>query len=368
MRILFLNWRCLKHPKAGGAELVTHRIAERLVRWGHDVTLFTASFPGATPEEEMDGLRVIRCGGQVSVHWEAARWYRRQGQCAFDVVIDEINTIPFFAPLYAGVPVVAYINQLAREVWWHEAPRMLAWCGYIVEPWYLKAYRRTPVVTISASTADDLVALGHTAPRHVIPMAIDLEPLACLDDCEKEAGPTLVHLGRLAPSKRIDHAIEALGILRAQRMPEAQLWIIGQGDIGEQDRLKDLASARGLEESVRFWGGVSDAEKATLLQRAHVLVACSVREGWGLSVTEANAMGTPAVVYDVPGLRDSTRHGETGIVCQEDAPAGLAEGIARLLGDAGEYNRLRQGAWEWSKTFSWDATASAFVAALPTSV
>ncbi len=343
---------------------MTHRIGERLAAWGHEVTLLTASFPGASSEEELDGVQVIRRGGQLSVHWEAAKWYRQQGQGAFDVVIDEINTIPFFAPLYAGVPVVAYINQLAREVWWHEAPRMLAWCGYIVEPWYLKAYRRTPVVTISASTADDLVALGHTAPRHIIPMAIDLEPLACLDEPKKEARPTLVHLGRIAPSKRIDHAIEALGILQAQGTPEAQLWIIGRGDVRENARLRDLAYARGLEESVRFWGGIPDEEKTRLLQRAHILVACSVREGWGLAVTEANAMGTPAVVYDVPGLRDSTRHGETGLVCQENAPASLAEGIATLLQDPAAYGRLQQGAWEWSKTFNWDATARSFAEAL----
>jgi len=366
MRILFLNWRCLRHPKAGGAELVTHRIAERLVGWGHDVTLFTASFPGAPAEQEIDGVSVIRRGGQLSVHWEAAKWYRQQDQGAFDVVIDEINTIPFFAPLYARTPVVGFIHQLAREVWWYEAPKPLAAIGYLLEPLYLRAYRDVPVITVSGSTAKDLERLRHRSTVHIIPEAIDLKPLDSLDDSDKESTPTMIHLGRLAPSKRIAHAIQALAILHAQGIPEAQLWVVGRGDLSELERLERLVDDLDLRDTVCFWGAVSAEEKAMLLQRAHVLVACSVREGWGLVVTEANAMGTPAVVYDVPGLRDSTRHTETGIVCTENSPSCLALNVKKVLTKAHFYSQLRRTAWEWSKTFSWEATAMAFASVLTT--
>ena len=364
MRILILNWRCPIHPSAGGAELLTLRIAERLVGWGHAVTWFAAAYPGADHDGVINGIRVVRAGSQATVHLHAYGWYRRHAQGQFDVVVDEINTIPFFAHCYTRLPSVAFILQLAREVWWYEARLPLASLGYILEPLYLLAYRRSPVITISESSAESLRAHGLRGPITVIPMATDLasEPALPLL-AEKEAEWTLVCLGRVVASKRVDHAIRALPHLRAMGF-SVRLWVVGAVAPGYRIRLARLAATLAVGERVTFWGKVSADQKHELLRRAHLLVACSVREGWGLMITEANAVGTPAVVYDVPGLRDSTRTGETGLVCETASPEGLARSLSRLLSDPHEYTRLRAAAWEHSRTLTWDRTARGFLAAV----
>jgi glycosyltransferase involved in cell wall biosynthesis len=364
MRLLILNWRCPTHPKAGGAELLTLRVAERLVRWGHQVTWFAAAYPGAAPEEIISGIRIVRAGGQATVHWRARHWYKRYGQGQFDIVIDEINTVPFFAHRYAEVPTVALIMQLAREVWWYETPLPLAAIGYVVEPLYLLAYRHSPVITISHSSAESLRAHGMCGPLAVIPMGTDFRPEPVLPGLDvKETQWTLVCLGRVVPSKRVDHAIRALPMLRAHGI-FVRLWVLGSAAAGYRRRLEQLAGKLGLGDAVTFWGKVDEDQKRGLLRRAHALVACSAREGWGIMVTEANSVGTPAVVYNVPGLRDSTRNGETGLVCETQSPAGLAAAVGQLLGDPPTYERLRRLAWEGTRALSWDATAQAFLKVL----
>jgi len=356
--ILILNWRDVANPRGGGAERVTHEIACRWAAWGHDVTLFCASFPGAVAEELVDGVRIVRRGSQQTVHWEAFQYYRTRGQGRYDAIVDEVNTIPFFTPLYAREPVIMYSNQLAREVWRYEAPFPLSAVGYAAEPLYLQAYRRTPVMTISQSTADDLRALGLRGPFHLVPMSVDTCPLESLPSvATKETTFTLVFVGRVVPSKRVDHIVRALALLRHLGVEGVRLWIVGSWDEAYRSQLDARIAALGLTDDVTFFGHVDAATKENLLTRAHVFVMTSAREGWGLVVTEANALGTPAVVYDVPGLRDSTRDGETGIVCRPAMPLALARGVASLYRDPALYARLRRQAWMDARQLSWDRTA-----------
>lgn len=356
--ILILNWRDIAHPRGGGAERVTHEVALRWVSWGHRVTMLAATFPGAQPEEVIDGVRIVRRGSQGTVHWEAYRYYRRflRGRC--DLIIDEVNTIPFFAPLYAREPVLMYSNQVAREVWRYEAPFPLSTIGYLAEPWYMQPYRHTPIMTISASTEHDLRRMGLRGPSHIIPMSVDTPAPARLPSLDsKERQFTLVFVGRVVPSKRVDHMIDALGLLHEGGLTEARLWIVGSWDDAYRRALDARIAASGLGDSVTFFGRVDAAEKERLLARAHLFLMTSVREGWGLVVTEANALGTPAVVYNVSGLRDSTRHGETGMVCARNTPTDLARTVATVWADAALYKRLRARAWMAVIELNWDRTA-----------
>ncbi len=358
-RILILNWRDISHPRAGGAEKVTHEIARRWAQWGHHVTQFSALYPGAAPEEEIDGVRVLRAGRQATVHWEAFRGYRRRLLGCCDVIVDEVNTIPFFAPMYAREPVVMFCNQLAREVWHYEAPFPLGMVGYLAEPWYLQAYRRTPIITISDSTRSDLRRLGLRGPSTLIPMALDGPVATDLPSLEeKQEHLTLIFVGRVVPSKRVDHVIRALHYIHRRGHPEARLWIIGSCDDRYRRALEKLIAELSLGESVAFWGWVDEATKQRCLARAHVVVMTSVREGWGLAVSEANAVGTPGVVYDVPGLRDSTLHAQTGIVCTRNDPESLATSILALCGNRDYYARLRYAAWSMARQLTWDRTAT----------
>jgi glycosyltransferase involved in cell wall biosynthesis len=275
------------------------------------------------------------------------------------VVIDEINTMPFFTPFWAGIPIVSLIFQLAREVWWYESKFPLNALGFLLEPWYLRAYRHVPSVTISNSTKCDLERLGFTYGITVIPIGIEQ---VRIDAIAKSAIPSFLYVGRLAPSKRIRDIIEAFGIFH-RGAGSGRLVLIGEGDPRYTKELQRLIEIEALEGSVELLGRVSAGEKQRRMMEAHVLLVASVREGWGLVVTEANACGTPAIVYDVPGLRDAVRHGETGIIV-EPKPRKMAEAMFLLWTDIERYRRLSAAALTWSQQFSPDTAAEAFRAAL----
>lgn len=358
MKLLFLSWRDPRNPRAGGAELYTHEVARRLVARGDTVEWFVANFDGASPQEDLDGVRIVRSGKQWSVHAQAYRHYHRMRQMDFDAVIDEVNTIPFFTPLWARIPSLLLIYQLAREVWWRESVFPINAVGYAVEPAYLRLYRRTPSLTISASTESDLRHLGFTAPITVLP--IGLEPMT-VPTVAKDSVTTFVFVGRMAPSKRVHDIVEAFAIYR--KNAAGRLWLIGDGDDGYVRSLHTRVRAAGLEPDVEFLGRLSTDEKHERMARAHVLLMASVREGWGLSIAEANACGTPAIAYDVHGLRDAVRDGETGLLVPA-TPARMASAMSELASHSDMYSRFVEAGRRWSATFSFDNVTDAMRSAI----
>jgi glycosyltransferase involved in cell wall biosynthesis len=312
VRILVFNWKDLDHPAAGGAEVFTERVAEQLVARGHEVTLFVATVAGRPEREVRNGYQIVRRGSRFTVYREARAFWRSEGSSWADVVLDEVNTRPFLTPRYVrDRPVLALFHQLAREIWKYEMPFPVSVAGrYWFEPRWLRAYRDVPTITVSASSAASLAAYG-LGDVEVVPQGS--EPIVA-PDVVKEPTPTVVFLGRLNAMKRPDDAIEAVRTIRA-RHPDVRLWVLGDGP-----RLEELQ--RRNDEFVELFGHVSATERELRLARAHVLVATSVREGWGLNVSEAAACGTPAIGYAVPGLVDSVP--ASGGLLVEPGPAALA--------------------------------------------
>lgn len=343
--------------------MLTHEHARRLVERGHRVTLFVGAVEGQPGKETIDGVDLIRCGGPVTTRLHAFRWYRRaqREKVHFDVVVEEINTLPYFAPWFTAAPVVLWMHQLAREVWWYEAPRPLAAVGFLLERSYLRLYRKNPALVLSASTRQDLLELGFSADHvQIVPPGIEPgDPAAALS--EKEDG-LLVYVGRITPSKRVDHLVEALARVRRSGI-EARLEIVGAGEPSAQAAVERVARGRGIEGHVRFSGYVDEQAKRDLLARAALTVMASAREGWGLAITEANSVGTPSVVYDRPGLRDSTIHERTGLLTSPN-PQALADGIIRALTEPDLYAHLQAGALAWSREFTWERASTAFEKAL----
>jgi glycosyltransferase involved in cell wall biosynthesis len=304
MRVLFVNWRDSSNPEAGGAENFTEEIGRRLVQLGHPVTIFTSSFSGSDAVSSRFGMNVIRDGGRYTVY-SRARDFVKHHTAEFDIIIDEINTVPFqIHKLHQKKPVVALIHQLAREIWFYETRFPLNAIGYyLLEPRWLRAYRDVRTITVSASTREDLYNIGFK-DVHTVHNGISIVPLD--ESPNKQSTPIIIFLGRLVKCKLPDHAIKAFEHIRSS-FREAELWILGDG------YLRTKLESKGID-GVRFFGRVSDREKFAALRKAHILLVPSVREGWGVSVIEANAMGTPAVGYDVPGLRDSIVDGVTGFL------------------------------------------------------
>lgn len=351
MHIYLLNWRDMKHPRSGGAEVLTHGVFRRLVERGHRVTWFSGAFRGGAREETVDGIHIVRGGNAVTVRAHAYWYFRSLGGA--DLIVDEVNTLPFFTPLYANVPVVAFICQLAREVWFFEARRGAAEIGHLLEPLMLRPYANLPVMTISASSAQSLSELGFKGRQAIMPMAItqyDAPAPLPLDKRDQ----TLVVLGRVTPSKRLEQSIHALGLLPEQYR-SIRLAVVGDGSAEERRRLMTIANEVGVANRIDWHGFVSEEHKRALLAKSRALVMTSVREGWGLAVTEANLAGTPAVAYRVPGLRDSVQHEKTGVLTAE-SPRGLAEGLSWLFADNQRYLNMAAAAQAAARTLSWDAT------------
>ena len=319
LRILAYNWRDLAHPRAGGAEVYLQSVAREWVSCGHQVTVFSAAVAGRPAEEFLDGVRVLRRGSRTGVYREAERYWRRAGAGHYDLVLDCVNTRPFMCPRFArSVPVVALIHQVAREVWRYETPWPISVVGrYLLEPRWLRAYRDVPVVTVSESSRESLAEYGLRRVTVVPEGWVPTVPAPV----EKESAPTVVFIGRLSANKRPEHAIAAFGLVRRQ-LPDAQMWVIGSGP--QEERLRTVAGP-----GVTFLGHLPEDAKRDRLGRAHALVATSVREGWGLVVTEAAASGTVAIGYDVAGLRDSI--GASGGVLTRADPGSLARGLVELL-------------------------------------
>lgn len=347
MRILFVNWRDIRNPEAGGAEVFVQEVATRWLAQGHEVALLTSGFAGAPARESIDGVTVDRIGRlrNGSFHLLAQkRLARLQG---FDAVIEGINTIPFFTPLWRRLPpTVALIYQLAVEVWDAELPPLAATVARWVEPKLLRPYRHIPVVTISESGRSELIAAGLRNVTVIEPGRSEVPPLA---NTAKEAVPTVLFAGRLAANKRPDHAVEAFRQISSTR-PDARLWIVGQGPM-------TAVLERSLPGGAELLGHVSRVELYERMARAHCLLVPSVREGWGLVVTEANTVGTPAVGYDVPGLRDSIRNGTTGLLAKAGDVGSLADQAGRILDDVELRTSLSSEAARLAASYSWSRTA-----------
>ncbi|HVP16458.1 MAG TPA: glycosyltransferase family 4 protein [candidate division Zixibacteria bacterium] len=338
----------------GGAEVFTHEVLKRWAAAGHKVTLFTAKFRGSKQNEVDDGVNIVRSGGTYSVYWKAREYYRRYfSKEEYDVVIDEINTVPFLASKFVrrGEKVVALIHQLAREYWFYETPFPASYFGYyLLEKRWLKNYRKIPTVTVSESSRKDLAELGFEKV-FVVGEGLNFEPLEKSD--EKTDFPVIVFVGRLKRAKRPDNAVEAFRMIK-QRVPNAELWIIGGGYLREK-------LVRNAPEGVRFFDPLSNKERRDLIKKSWVLVNPSVREGFGLNVIEANALGVPSVAYNVAGLRDAIVDGITGLLSIPKSTEDLANAVIRILADADLRNRLSEEALVRARNFNWDKVADEFM-------
>jgi glycosyltransferase involved in cell wall biosynthesis len=356
LRLLWLSWKDIKNPASGGAEVFTHEVARRLIGKGHEVDLFTSRFRHSLPSEDIDGVNITRDGGKYMVYTRAREYYKKfKGR--FDVVIDEINTRPFLTPLFVKEkPILAMFHQLAREFWFYETFFPISYLGYYyLEEQWLFRYKNIPTVTISNSSRNDLAAMGFKK-IFVVPQGLSAIPLRTT--VEKDSRPTLVFLGRLKKAKLPHHAIQAYSLIK-ECMPDAKLWIIGSGYM-----LNDLQKYK--VDDIEFYGHVTNQQKCDLLSKAHLILVPAVREGWSLAVTEANAMGTPALGYNVQGLRDSIVDGETGILVRENSPYGLAQSTISLLKDPLRLCKMSSNALAFSKRFSWDNTSEEFEKVLKT--
>ncbi len=359
MKILALNWNDLKNPHAGGAEVHLEELLRRLVRRGHDVTLFCSGYNGCQPEETVEGIRIIRRGNRFNFNLVAPFHLRRLAKDnRFDLLVEDINKIPFYTPLYLDLKTLVVVPHLFATTVFQEINFVLGSYIYLAERPMVTVYRGLPFNVISQSTADDIAQRG--VPRNnisVIHCGIDRDTYSVAPGVAKYDRPTILYLGRLKKYKSIQHLIRAFVFVREQ-LPEARLMIVGTGDY--LSTLQSLVGSLNCNEHVEFTGFVSQQEKVERMRRAHVAVLPSLKEGWGLTNIEANATGTTVVAADVPGLRDSVKDGSTGFLYPYGNVNQLAEKLLMILTDDQRRVRLERGGLEWADQFDWDVAAGRF--------
>jgi len=358
MKILWLNWKDTAHPGAGGAEVVLWELAQRMLATGHQVTLLTCGYAGASSQETVDGIDIIRVGFNRYMHsLQALSHYVRHLRGKFDIVIEVVNTAPYFGVFFGRrTKRFLFYHQLAREVWFHETKAPLSHFGFhVMEPLATRMLARAgvPVITISESTRQDLARYGFNPGRtHVISQGIQLRPIKDLGKIKKFDRPTILSLGALRAMKRTLDQIIAFELAK-KSIPELQMKIAGSSADPYGQKVLAYIKNSPYKDDIEYLGRVDDDTKIQLMQRSHITLQTALKEGWGLTVSEAASQGTPAVVYDVDGLRDSVQHNETGIITSPN-PDALSTGIMMLLADNQTYKRLQKAAWEWSQQLNFD--------------
>jgi len=349
MNILILNWRDPKNPKSGGAEIVTLEHARAWIKAGHKVTWFTSKFPNSKIEETLDGISIVRGGNFITVFLLAPFFYLFTKN-KFDLVIDEIHGIPFFTPFYVRKPKIAFIHEVAGEIWDYMFPFPFNKIGKLMEPLFFVPYKRIPFMTVSLSTANDLVKIGIKRKNiHVIINGINIKTVKA----NKENAPTFIFVSRVVKMKGVEDVLRSFFYI-LRELKDANLWIVGDGDKKYIDDLKETIKSYSISSKVKFFGRVDENKKFELLKKAHILLHASVKEGWGLVVIEAASQATPSVVYNVGGLRDSVKNGKTGIVLSENSCKEMARQAIDLYGNKKKYEEFQKNGLAWAKSLTWE--------------
>jgi glycosyltransferase involved in cell wall biosynthesis len=354
-----INWQDIKNPLGGGAEVHMHEIFKRIAAKGNEIFLLSCESEGFPEYEEIDGIKVFRKGSRSIFNFFVPFLYRKlRKKYKFDIVIDDINKIPFYTPLFVKEPILAISHHFFGKSIYREANFIAGTYVFLSEKLVNFVYRKSPFAVVSDSTLNEFIERGFDKSKfNIITNAIAHESFP-MDVSKKNDKLTVTYFGRLKKYKSVDHLFKAFALVKKE-FPNSKLEIIGRGDF--QPFLEILSKKLGFSDSVIFHGFVSDQEKAILLARSHIVVNTSMKEGWGITNIEANACGTPTVSANVPGLRDSVKNGESGLLYEYGNIQELADKIKLIFSDEKLRNHLSNGAVDWAKTFSWDKSANEMI-------
>jgi glycosyltransferase involved in cell wall biosynthesis len=358
-RIDVLAWRDFDDPEAGGSELHAHRIIAAWSQAGLDVPMTTSSVPGGRRVIRRDGYRIIRRAGRYSVFPRSilSGAVGRIGRG--DGMVEIWNGMPFFSPLWSRSPQITFLHHVHAEMWKLVLPHGLAELGHLVEHRLAPPfYRKSRIVTLSHSSKAEIVERLHLSPERITVTPPGVEPRFAPGG-ERSVVPLVVAVGRLVPVKRLPLLIEALVRLKVG-LPDLKAVLAGEGY--ERPGLEALVRAHGAEHWIELPGFVDDDALVDLYRSAWVVASSSLREGWGMTVTEAGACGTPSVATRIGGHEDAVADGVSGILV--DGTDQMVSALDAVLRDELLRRRLGRGALDHSAKLTWDTTARGALAAL----
>ncbi len=364
MKILWITWKDKKNPLSGGAEIMNEELAKRAVADGHEIIFLVSGYPGGKKKEVIDGYTVIRTGSRYTVYITTAIYYLKHLRTWPDLIIEEINTMPFFTKLYTmGGKRKLLIYQLAREIWFHELSKKMfpiSLLGYLLEPLYLRFLSGDDCLTESKSTLNDLALHGFKKKKiNIIPAGSNIKPIPQIDNAAKYKKFTLLSVGSIRSMKQTLHQVKAFEKVKSS-IPECTMIIAGSISTPYGQEVMSYIEKSPFKNDIIYKGSVTQAEKQELMRKSHLILVSSIKEGWGLIITEANSQGTPAVAYNVDGLRDAVMDMKTGLLTKENTPEALAEHVISLFNNKELYLQLQKNAYDWSRTLTFDNSYDVF--------
>lgn len=332
---------------------------------GLDVRLRTSLAQGLATTVQRDGYRVVRRGGRLALFPAAiaAEVAGRAGPRP-DAVVEAWNGVPFLTPLWFRGPRLTVLHHVHADMWPLALPGPLARAGWLVEGTLAPPlYRHSAIVTNSRSSREEIVTrLGLPAAHiEVVPPGID--PRWHPDPAvARHPRPLVVAVGRLVPHKHFDTLIRVAAEVRRE-VADLELVVVGEGY--ERPNLEALVASLDAGSWVSLPGRVDDDTLVNLYRQAWVVAATSTAEGFGMTLTEAAACGTPAVATDIAGHRDAVIDGSSGLLA--DSPAEFATHLTAVLTNADLRATLTTGALQRAAELTWEATATAMFDALASS-
>ncbi len=356
-RVTVLAWRDIGHPDSGGSEIYVDRVTREWVRGGLHVTLLTGRAVTQEPRELRHGVSVERRGGKLTAVPRLTLRGLLRRLPPGDATVEIWNGLPFLTPMWAQPPRLAVLHHLHDRLWHDFLPPGAAHAGRWAErSLFPRLYRTTPVATLARSSRDELVRRTPlpAGQVRVVQPGVDER---FTPGGTRSANPKVLIVARLVPSKRVDRAISAA--LEAARALPGGAGTLDIEVIGTGPESGALASTYGRR--VRFRGQVDDSELLDAYRSAWLIVSASDSEGWGMTLTEAAACGTPAVARRTPGHRDAVQHGISGLLADE---RDMADAIAEVLTRPELRQELARGAVRRASELTWSRTAAQLAALL----
>ncbi len=360
MKILILSWRDPKNPKSGGAEKVMLKYAQYWTEAGHKVFWLGSRYGHLPINENTQGITIHRVGPELKFYntltmlltypiflinniWIGWGIVRNQ---KIDLVVDAIHGLPLFSPLYAKCRKVLWVCEVAGTIWDKMYPFPINYIGKFLEKIVYRIYQNCEIWAISKSTKRDILKINQNLQIQIIPLGIDISKFKT---ATKFNYPSALFVARLVKMKGIESALKAANDI-SKKLPKFKLFVVGDGDSDYVQKLKNYVGSNHLQKNVEFLGKISDQERNNLYSKCHFLIHPSFKEGFGLTVLEAAASGTPTIAKRRSSMDELIENGENGLLFATDTQ------ISKLFikyYDSGEYQRLAENALEMSRKYDW---------------